>query len=127
MRLTIKTKLAVLFLAIFALWGASTAKSLYNLSSANDSYSRAVNVDVEHLLEVEDIVTAKLNVRMIVGRILVDLPNAPADHIPNLRKDLEAQAAEVDGDVYKRQGGPLDCAVARHLGRCRVAARVGRV
>ena len=96
MRLTIKTKLAVLFLAIFALWGASTAKSLHNLSSANASYSQAVNVDVEHLLEVEDIVTAKLNVRMIVGRILVDLPNAPADHIPNLRKDLEAQAGEVD-------------------------------
>lgn len=96
MRLTIKTKLAVIFVAIFALWGVSTAKALFNLSAAADSYDFAMDVDVEHLLEIEDIVTAKMNVRAIVGRILIGLPNAPADHIPNLRKALEAQAGEVD-------------------------------
>ncbi len=96
MRLTIKTKLAAIFLVIFALWGVSTATAIYNLSAADASYGQAVNVDMEHLTEIDEIVAAKLNVRIIVGRILVSLPNAPADHISNLRKELEAQAGEVD-------------------------------
>ncbi len=70
---------------------------------------------VEHLLEVEDIVTAKLNVRMIVGRILVDLPNAPADHIPSLRKDLEAQAAEVDRLIALLRDTSTDADLLRAL------------
>jgi methyl-accepting chemotaxis protein len=55
-----------------------------------------VQVDVAELLHIEDIVTAELNSRLITGRILIGLPNAPADHIPNLRKEMETQAANVD-------------------------------
>ena len=47
----------------------------------------------------------RMQVRAIVGRILVGLPNAPADHIPNLRKQLEAQAAEVDRLIAKLREG----------------------
>jgi methyl-accepting chemotaxis protein len=96
MRLTIKAKLAGTFVLLFALWGVSTIMAVQNLRSASVAYSQAVDVDLEHMLEIEDIVSAKLNVRAIVGRILVSLPNAPADHIPKLRDQLIAQAGEVD-------------------------------
>ncbi|MBU9697514.1 MCP four helix bundle domain-containing protein [Rhodobacteraceae bacterium HSP-20] len=101
MRLTIKTRLVATFLMIFVLWAVSTVLAIHNLGTAAESYSRAMDEDVEELLEIEDIVTAKMQVRAIVGRILVGLPNAPADHIPNLRKQLEAQAAEVDRLIAK--------------------------
>lgn len=96
MRLTIKAKLVGTLTLIFVLWAFSTALAVTKLGQSYDSYKQAIDEDVEHLLEVEDMVTAKLNVRTIVGSILIGLPNAPADHIPNLRKALEGQAAEVD-------------------------------
>jgi methyl-accepting chemotaxis protein len=96
MRLTIKAKLAGTFVLLFALWGVSTFMAIHNLRTAATAYTEAIEVDVEHLLEIEDIVSAKLTVRAIVGRILVELPNAPADHLPKLREQLIAQAGEVD-------------------------------
>jgi len=96
MRLTIKAKLVGTFVLFFALWGLSIFLAVKDLRNASEAYTKAVDVDVEHLLEIEDIVSAKLSVRAIVGRILVSLPNAPADHIPRLRQDLVAQAGEVD-------------------------------
>jgi len=96
MRLTIKTKLAAAFVLVFALWAVSTVMALRNMSDIYGNYEIAMDEDVEHLLEVEDLVTAKMNVRTIVGRILIGLPGAPADHIPNLRKELTDQVAEVE-------------------------------
>ena len=96
MRLTIKTKLVSTFLMIFGLWAVSTFIAINNLGNSAASYTHAMDEDVEQLLEIEDIVTAKMQVRAIVGRILIGLPNAPADHIPKLREALTAQAGEVD-------------------------------
>ena len=96
MRVTIKAKLVATFLLLFVLWGISTFIAIRELRTAADAYTNAVEVEIEHLLEIEDIVSAKLNVRAIVGRILVSLPNAPADHIPKLRDALINQAGEVD-------------------------------
>jgi methyl-accepting chemotaxis protein len=96
MRLTIKAKLIATLTLVFVLWAFSTVLAVTRLGQSYESYKVAMDIDVEELLEIEDIVTAKLNVRNIVGRILVGLPNAPADHIPSLRKELEAQAGEVD-------------------------------
>jgi methyl-accepting chemotaxis protein len=96
MRFTIKAKLAGTFVLLFALWGVSTFMAIQSLRSASEQYSKAVDVDVEHMLEIEDIVAAKLNVRALVGRILVTMPNPPADHLPKLRDKLIAQAGEVD-------------------------------
>ena len=98
MRLTIKAKLAGTFVLLFALWGVSTFMAIHNLRTAATAYTEAIEVDVEHLLEIEDIVSAKLTVRAIVGRILVDLPNAPADHLPKLREQLIAQAEKDDAN-----------------------------
>jgi methyl-accepting chemotaxis protein len=96
MRLTIKAKLIATLTLVFVLWAFSTVLAVTKLGQSYESYKSAMDVDVENLLHVEDMVTAKLNVRTIVGSILIGLPNAPADHIPNLRKALEGQAAEVD-------------------------------
>jgi methyl-accepting chemotaxis protein len=49
-----------------------------------------------------------MQVRAIVGRILIGLPNAPADHIPNLRKALEGQAGEVDRLIAVLRGTTAD-------------------
>ncbi len=96
MRLTIKTKLAATFTLVFALWGASTGMAVNYLSAANDRYAETVNRDIPRLLEIEDLVTEKLNVRKNVGLILIGLPNAPANHIPDLVAKVEAGAARVD-------------------------------
>jgi methyl-accepting chemotaxis protein len=96
MRLTIKAKLIATLTLVFVLWGFSTFLAVTRLSEANIAYRHAMEVDLVELLEIEDIVTAKLSVRMLVGRILIGLPNAPADHIPNLRAAIDKQAAEVD-------------------------------
>jgi methyl-accepting chemotaxis protein len=96
MRLTIKVKLVATLTLVFVLWAFSTWLALSKLSESYESYRKALEEDVEVLLEVEDIVAAKLNVRTIVAGILINLPDAPSDHIPNLRKELEKQAGEVD-------------------------------
>ncbi|NEX46157.1 methyl-accepting chemotaxis protein [Pseudotabrizicola algicola] len=96
MRLTIKAKLIGTLTLVFVLWGFSTFLAVTKLGVANENYNNALEVDVAQLLEIEDIVTAKLSVRLAVGRVLIGLPNAPADHIPNLRKEIETQAANVD-------------------------------
>ncbi len=96
MRLTIKAKLVATLTLVFVLWAFSTWLALSKLSESYESYRKALEEDVEILLEVEDIVTAKMNVRNIVGSILINLPNAPSDHLPNLRKALDEQANEVD-------------------------------
>lgn len=96
MRLTIKTKLAAAFVLVFGLWAVSTVLAVRNMSDIYGNYRAAMDTDVELLLKNEDMVTAKVLVRSIVGRILIGLPNAPADHIPNLQKELAEQVATVD-------------------------------
>ena len=96
MRLTIKTKLAATFLLVFVLWGASTVMAVTYLARSNASFQLTVHRDIPRLQEIEDIVTAKLLVRGIVSQILISLPNAPADHIPNLIKKLTETAGTVD-------------------------------
>jgi len=96
MRLTIKLKLAATFALVFVLWGVSTGLAVMYLGDANARYSQTVGRDIPRLLEVEDLVTAKLNVRQNVGLILIGLPNAPADHIPNLIRQVDEGAARVD-------------------------------
>ena len=96
MRLTIKTKLAAIFLFIFALSGVSMWMALKDLNEANDRYADLAEIEVPELLAIEDIVSAKLQVRTTVAEILIGLPNAPADHIPNLQEKLTALVAEVD-------------------------------
>lgn len=96
MRLTIKTKLMATFALVFGLWGVSTGLAVKYLGDANDRYAQTVTRDIPRLLEIEDLVTTKLMVRQDVGLILIGLPNAPADHIPNLMEKVKAGAAHVD-------------------------------
>ena len=104
MRLTIKAKLAATFTLVFALWAISTSLAVVYLGQSNSAYRVTVERDIPRLLEIEDIVTAKLKVRSIVGRILIGLPNAPADHIPNLIEELRATAGQVDTLIGELRG-----------------------
>ena len=96
MRLTIKAKLVATFLLVFGLWGVSTGLAVMYLGDANARYAQTVSRDVPRLLEIEDLVSSKAEVRAIVGRILIGLPNAPADHIPGLMDELQATVAQVE-------------------------------
>lgn len=96
MRLTIKTKLAATFGLVFTLWGVSTGMAVLYLGDANARYAQTVQRDIPRLLEIDELATEKLNVRTNVGLVLIGLPNAPADHIPNLVAKVEAGAAHVD-------------------------------
>ena len=96
MRLTIKTKLAATFALVFALWGVSTWMGVHYLSAANDRYDHTVKTDLPRLQEIEELTATKLAVRSNVGRVLIGLPNAPANHIPDLIEAVKAGAARVD-------------------------------
>lgn len=104
MKLTIKTKLVATFAFVFALWGLSTTMAIIDLRAGHLRYEETVKRDIPRLLEIEDLVTAKMRVRQLVSRVLIGLPNAPADHIPNLVKEVEAQAALVDKLVGELRG-----------------------
>ncbi len=115
MRLTIKAKLVGTLTLVFVLWAFSTGLAVTKLGESYDNYKQAIDVDVENLLEIEDIVSAKLNVRIVVGKVLVDLPNAPADHIATLRKELEAQAGTVDDLLASIRQSTTDASIVRAL------------
>ena len=111
MRLTIKTKLAATFALVFALWAVSTGMAVTYLSAANDRYAETVNRDIIRLLEIEDLVTEKLMVRQNVGLVLIGLPDAPADHIPNLVDKVKAGAARVDELIAELRSQTTDPAI----------------
>ncbi|ESW60221.1 MAG: methyl-accepting chemotaxis protein [Rhodobacter sp. CACIA14H1] len=96
MRLTIKTKLAAAFALIFSLWGLSTWMAIFYLGDANFRYDQTVTRDVERLMQIEDLVTTKLQVRTGVAGILIDLPNAPAGYKAELADKVVKLAAHVD-------------------------------
>jgi methyl-accepting chemotaxis protein len=94
--MTIKAKLGGVFVFVFALWLTSTALAIYYLGNAQARYDLTVNRDVPRLMEIETLATTKLEVRTLVGQILIGLPNAPPNHIPDLIKEFETTAAKVD-------------------------------
>lgn len=104
MRLTIKAKLAAIFALIISLSGLSMWLAVTEMAKAQAHYQKLASVEIPELLAIEDIVSAKLQVRTTIGEILIGLPNAPADHIPNLQKKLAGLVSEVErlmGEIGK--------------------------
>jgi methyl-accepting chemotaxis protein len=96
MRLTIKAKLIMVIAAIFCLWGYATFLGLSKLYAAQAAFTNTMDVKVEHLLEIEELISTKKNVRIAVGRVLL----TPADAAARLRNErievVKQNAAEVD-------------------------------
>lgn len=88
MRLTIKTKLVTTFAFVFVLWGVSVGVALMHLGNGNERYAETVGSDLKRLDALKDLILLAKDERIILSRILIGLPNAPADHLPNLQKDL---------------------------------------
>ena len=88
MRLSIKVKLAATFLFVFILSSISMGIALRDLDKVNQNYDAVVADEVPVLLLIEDLTRIKLMVRTTVAEILIGLPDAPANHIPNLRAHL---------------------------------------
>lgn len=88
MRMTIKTKLFLAFFFVFVLYGAAMFFAFMNLRLANEAYEITMNDDVAEMEKIDEIVMTKLQVRTTVASILIGLPNAPEDHIPQLQERL---------------------------------------
>ena len=88
MRLSIKVKLAATFLFVFILSSISMGIALRDLDKVNQNYDAVVADELPVLLLIEDLTRIKLMVRTTVAEILIGLPDAPANHIPNLRARL---------------------------------------
>ena len=88
MRLTIKTKLVTTFAFVFVLWGVSVGVALMHLSNGNDRYAETVGVDIARLDALNELIFLTKDERLILSRILVELPNAPQDHMPKLKEEL---------------------------------------
>lgn len=88
MRLSIKVKLAATFLFVFILSSISMGIALRDLDKVNQNYDAVVADELPVLLLIEDLTRIKLMVRTTVAEILIGLPDAPANHIPNLRAHL---------------------------------------
>jgi len=96
MRMTIKTKLFLSFFFVFLLMGVALIVAWLALRNANDRFVTATTVEVNKIEMIEDIVTAKLQVRTNVSEILIGLPNAPPDHLANLQAQLKSRVQRVD-------------------------------
>ena len=110
MRLTIKAKLVTTFAFVFVLWGVSVGVALMHLGNGNDRYSETVGTDLQRLDALKDLISLAKDERIILSRILIGLPNAPADHLPNLQKDLLAIADDVhaaEDVVMERNTDPV--------------------
>jgi methyl-accepting chemotaxis protein len=102
MRLSIKVKLAATFLFVFILSSISMWIAIRDLDKVNQNYDSVVADDVPVLLLIEDLTRLKLEVRTTVAEILIGLPDAPANHIPNLRarlNDLNDAAKQMSGEI----------------------------
>ena len=102
MRLSIKVKLAATFLFVFILSSISMWIAIKDLDKVNRNYDAVVANDVPVLLLIEDLTRLKLEVRTTVAEILIGLPDAPANHIPNLRarlNDLNDSAEQMSGEI----------------------------
>lgn len=102
MRLSIKVKLAATFLFVFVLSSISMWIAIRDLDKVNQNYDAVVTDDVPVLLLIEDLTRLKLEVRTTVAEILIGLPDAPANHIPNLRarlNDLNDAAEQMSGEI----------------------------
>lgn len=96
MRLNLKLKLAAVFLFVFALSAGMVLISLSKLASADARFLQLAEAELPEVLAIEDVVTAKLQVRTTLAEILIGLPNAPANHIAKLQEELAAHVADVD-------------------------------
>lgn len=99
MRLTIKAKLAATFAFVFALFAFSSWMAINNLTKTNESFSGVVDVEVPELLLVEDLRKEQLLEAYTVSRILIGLPGAPANHIPNLQEEMRAHEENANGII----------------------------
>ena len=96
MRFTIKAKLVAIGVVVFGLWGFSTWVSLGKLHAAQAAYTHTMDIDIEHLLEIEQLISTKKDVRIGVGVLLLTPQDAPASITENRLARVKADAAEVD-------------------------------
>jgi methyl-accepting chemotaxis protein len=96
MRLTIKLKLAAVFVLVFGLFAASVIVAILAIDDGQKRLGQLANRDLTELHLIEDIATTKLQVRTSVGEILVGLPNAPPNHMSDLQAKLASQIENVD-------------------------------
>jgi methyl-accepting chemotaxis protein len=94
MRISIKARLAAVFIAIIAAWGVTTAVGVDKLGEAQTAFSTAMDEDVVHLMDVTDIVAAKKAVRITVAAILLTDTASPT--VPALKEKLQGHVAEVE-------------------------------
>lgn len=107
MRLTLKRLLATTLAMIFMIWAGATVLTLVMLSAANDRYLHAVNFAMVETEQAQRLLRDKLLVRATVAEILVTLPGAPADYIPNLRNDIEHIVEDVETVIPQLQAQDL--------------------
>lgn len=101
MNLSIKAKLGATFTLVFALFAFTIWSSIRELNTRNSDYELLVEHDIPELLLIESLVASSLEVRTKVAEILIGLPNAPANHIPDLLERLEMLEANVNGLIEK--------------------------
>lgn len=101
MRLTIKRRLIATFSVIFVVWAIATVLALNKLRTANDRYLYAVDVSMGQMADVERLMKNKLLVRATIAEVLIGLPNAPSDHIPKLRSEIDAIVEDVEATIAR--------------------------
>ena len=99
MRFTIKTRLAVTFLVIFALWAVATGVAVHQLQAAKARYDHAVETSMVQMTLAEKLMKDKLLVRSVVAEILLPRPGAPAGHIAGLRDRVAGIVADVETQI----------------------------
>jgi methyl-accepting chemotaxis protein len=89
MRFTIKHRLLLIAVFMYALFGFGMVRALVDLSSGAERTDHITNVEAADLVLIEEISRSELLIRNSVAEILISLPNETAERIPDLQTGME--------------------------------------
>ncbi|NVO23938.1 methyl-accepting chemotaxis protein [Donghicola mangrovi] len=88
MRFTLRAKLALTFLSIFALSGASVGLALYDFKEVKDEFTQIIDVKQADLQTINLLAETEVAIRAKVGEALVGLEGTGEERIKDLRKEI---------------------------------------
>lgn len=94
MRFTLRAKLALTFLFIFSLLGASIGLALYDFKEVKNEFTHIIEVQQADLQTINLLAETEVGIRAKVGEALVGLDGTGEERIKDLRKEILALSDE---------------------------------
>jgi methyl-accepting chemotaxis protein len=99
MRITLKTRLALTFIGVIAIFGVSTTILLDDSNATKDEIDRLVKENAQQIIEVERLARDALGIRTMLSEVLIHKPYDQPERIPDLINKINSGSAALADDV----------------------------